>query len=75
VNKDKRCKNCKNVYLVHIAYVLDEWDDMSEAGRDQFREDLDKTTCNQFKPMSNLDLLEWEYQKTIESTPTSYSLK
>lgn len=62
VNKDKICKHCKLPYKDHIDYIMDAWDDEYEKRLESY-DGKRKDICNMFKPMSNLELLEWEDEK------------
>lgn len=59
MDKNKICKHCKLPYKDHIDYIMDAWDDEYEKrleGYDGNRPDI----CNMFKPMTNLEYLEWK---------------
>jgi hypothetical protein len=57
VQINKRCVNCKKLYKDHIIYFLEEW---SWDGATDIEEEWLKVACNRFRPMSNLDYLEWK---------------
>jgi hypothetical protein len=59
MNKDKRCKNCKDTYEVHVQYILDGWDSSDPQRYAKANAQYNKIECGQFKPMDNLELLEW----------------
>jgi hypothetical protein len=59
MDKTRRCKACKQTYADHLEFVLDEWE-----GEGSKMYDPDKVVrCNRFKPMTNLELLEWEDER------------
>lgn len=54
----KRCKNCGGEYKEHIDYTFTEYmeGDIVEA----LAEALPHVRCPNYKPMTNLDYLEWK---------------
>lgn len=62
MSKEKRlCKNCKDEYIVHIDYTFTEY--MEGDLIDALAKALPNVTCKNYKPMSNLEYLEYESEK------------
>jgi len=58
MNKYRHCKNCSAPYSEHIDYTFTEY--MEGDLVDALTEALPKIKCTRYKPMSNLEYLEYE---------------
>jgi len=71
MNKNRRCKNCGDEYKVHIDYTFTEYSeaDWDDSLIDRLTAALSDVKCTNYKPMSNLEYLEFEEERRRKETP------